>query len=159
FGKASGFPAVLELSSLDGTNGFRLDGAAAQSVAGAGDVNGDGFADLIVGARGGGAACVVFGSSGVAANLGLASARGRNGFRLDGAAAGDRSGVWVAGGDVNGDGFADVIIGARDADPHGTDSGSSYVVFGRAPDTARRGHVIEFVHHAFRCPPKSSTKI
>ncbi len=45
---------------------------------------------------------------------------GGNGFRLDGVAAGDRSGRSVAGaGDVNGDGFADVIIGAYGADPNG----------------------------------------
>ena len=55
FGKASGFAANLDLSSLDGSNGFKLSGVAANdcsgcSVASAGDVNGDGFADLIVGA-------------------------------------------------------------------------------------------------------------
>ena len=43
--------------ALDGSDGFRIDGAAfgdrsGFSVAGAGDVNGDGFADLIVGAYG-----------------------------------------------------------------------------------------------------------
>src|SRR5262245_37776817 len=51
---ANEFPAVTPLSSLDGTNGFRLDGAtydrSGHSVASAGDVNGDGFADLIIGA-------------------------------------------------------------------------------------------------------------
>ena len=55
FGKASGFAANLNLSTLDGSNGFKLSGVAAGdhsglSVASAGDVNGDGFADLIVGA-------------------------------------------------------------------------------------------------------------
>ena len=49
------FPAEIDLSSLDGSNGFKLSGVAAgdysgRSVASAGDVNGDGFADLIVGA-------------------------------------------------------------------------------------------------------------
>ena len=57
FGRASGFGASLDLATLDGTNGFRLDGIDAgdgsgASVAGAGDVNGDGFADLIIGAPG-----------------------------------------------------------------------------------------------------------
>ena len=51
------FPANIDLSALDGTTGFKLSGAAAGdysgfSVASAGDVNGDGFADLIVGAGG-----------------------------------------------------------------------------------------------------------
>jgi Ca2+-binding RTX toxin-like protein len=49
------FPPRFELSSLDGTNGFRLDGIdppdnSGQSVSGAGDVNGDGVDDLLVGA-------------------------------------------------------------------------------------------------------------
>ncbi len=50
---------------------------------------------------------------------------------------GDYTGFAVASaGDLNGDGFADVIVGAHKADPHGDNSGVSYVVFGRAPDAA-----------------------
>ena len=56
FGRASGFDASLDLATLDGTNGFRLDGIgrrhSGHSVAGAGDVNGDGFDDLVIGAPG-----------------------------------------------------------------------------------------------------------
>ena len=146
FGKASGFASNLELSALDGTNGFQINGEAAGdysgcSVAGAGDVNGDGFADLIVGARGAdpngsfsGATYVVFGkASGFASNLELSALDGTNGFQINGEAAGDYSGCSVAGaGDVNGDGFADLIVGAYGADPNGGDSGASYVVFGKA---------------------------
>ena len=145
FGKASGFAATLGLGTLDGTTGLRLDGAAADdlsglSVASAGDVNGDGYADLIVGARradpngaDSGATYVVFGkASGFAATLGLGTLDGTTGFRLAGAA-GDQSGWSVASaGDVNGDGYDDLIVGARYADPNGTNSGSSYVVFGKA---------------------------
>ncbi|HEU0115672.1 MAG TPA: hypothetical protein VFQ80_13390, partial [Thermomicrobiales bacterium] len=150
FGKASGFAANIDLSTLDGTTGFRLLGAAGGdysgfSVASAGDVNGDGFADLIVGASyadphgsASGASYVVFGkASGFAANIDLSSLDGLTGFKLSGAAAGDYSGRSVASaGDVNGDGFADLIVGAHLADPHGSDSGASYVVFGKFPDTA-----------------------
>ncbi len=47
--------------------------------------------------------------------------------------ASDASGYSVAGaGDVNGDGFADLIIGALGADPNGSSSGAAYVVFGKA---------------------------
>ena len=66
----------------------------------------------------------------------LSAARG---FRIDGAAAGDQSGLSVSGaGDVNGDGRDDVIVGADAADNNGRgSSGSSYVVFGAADARAR----------------------
>jgi hypothetical protein len=145
FGKASGFAPTLDLSALDGSNGFRLDGVGAydtsgSSVASAGDVNGDGFADLIIGAwsadpNGGssGSSYVVFGkAAGFDATLDLSTLDGSNGFRLDGAAAGDESGWSVASaGDINGDGFADLVVAAVAAGPHGAYSGSSYVVFGK----------------------------
>ena len=148
FGKASGFSATMNLSSLDGSNGFRLNGVAAGDLSGgsvstAGDVNGDGFDDLIVGAFGAesngnpsGSSYVVFGkASGFSATMDLSSLNGSNGFRLDGEAAYDSSGWSVStAGDVNGDGFDDLIVGAWGADPNGRSSGSSYVVFGQASD-------------------------
>jgi FG-GAP repeat len=140
-------PTTVDLASL-GQAGFRIDGAAAGdlaagSVAGAGDLNGDGRADVLVGARGAdnndrigsGSAYVVFGRA-APTNVDLA-ALGRAGFRIDGAAAGDRAAYSVAGpGDVNGDGRADALIGAHYADKNAReDSGSAYVVYGRAAPT------------------------
>ena len=65
----------------------------------------------------------------------LSSLDGTTGFRLDGTAATDVSGRAVSGaGDVNGDGFDDLIVGADLADPNGNSgAGSSYIVlFGRS---------------------------
>jgi Ca2+-binding RTX toxin-like protein len=59
FGQAGGFDATLDLSTLDGSNGFVINGINAGdflggSVSSAGDINGDGFDDLIIGAPGNG---------------------------------------------------------------------------------------------------------
>jgi len=146
FGSGEGFDASLELADLDGSNGFVLNGINAsdfsgRSVSGAGDVNGDGFDDLLIGAPGpipgqnaAGESYVVFGSGeGFDASLELADLDGSNGFVLNGINASDFSGSSVSGaGDVNGDGFDDLLIGAYGADPNGQSAaGESYVVFGR----------------------------
>ena len=144
YGSAS--PANLDLNALDSAAGFRIDGAAAAdfsgwSVAGARDVNNDGFADVIVGApyadnnsrSNSGSSYVVYGSATPTTPVDLNNL-GSAGFRIDGAA-GDYSGFSVAGaGDVNNDGGADVIIGAPSAGNNSrSKSGSSYVVYGEAP--------------------------
>ena len=137
FGKASGFSAEVDISDLDGVAGFRLEGAVEGLVSSAGDVNGDGFDDLLIGGSdvkgdGSGSSYVVYGkASGFGAILDLSNLDERAGFRLDGVAADDGAGQAVSGiGDINNDGFDDLIIGAPGADPNGADSGSSYVVFG-----------------------------
>jgi len=152
FGSRNGFPSSLELSSLNGTNGFKLNGEAAAdfsgcSVSAAGDINGDGIDDLLIGAYGAdpsernyaGSTYVVFGSrNGFPSSIELSSLNGTNGFKMNGEAAGDYSGYSVsAAGDINGDGIADLLIGAYRASPSGRgNAGSTYVVFGRSSNSA-----------------------
>ena len=144
FGSDGGFTSPFELSSLNGTNGFAIHGEAdgdafGDSVAAAGDINGDDLDDLIIGAsrsdgngNDAGRSYVIFGSEApFSASFDVSSLDGTNGFALDGEAPSDYSGIAVSGaGDINGDGFDDLIIGATFADPNGNSSGRSYVVFG-----------------------------
>lgn len=155
FGSTQGFPAIFQLASLepqgggDGRRGFvlpgiREDDLSGFSVSAAGDVNGDGIDDLIIGAfqagaSGAGEGYVVFGSTqGFPAVFPLVKlypaggGDGSQGFVLTGIHGGDRAGYSVsAAGDVNGDGIDDFVVGAYLADPGGdSNAGESYVVFG-----------------------------
>ena len=144
FGEATP-PASINLSSLAPSDGFAMFGdythpyVAALSVSGAGDVNGDGFADIIVGSKydnpgagsygsAAGAAYVVFGHSGAFGSVDLTSLSPTGGFEIIGAPE-SYAGTSVSGaGDVNGDGFDDIIVGV----PYGSDAGQAYVIFGKA---------------------------
>ncbi|MDX2427346.1 MAG: integrin alpha [Xanthomonadales bacterium] len=144
FGSDQPWAGSLDLSSLDGSNGFVINGVAeydesGTSVSTAGDINGDGFDDLIIGApfatvdySYAGVSYVVFGSDQPwAGTLNLSAINGSNGFVINGVGQGDDLGASVSNaGDINNDGFDDVIIGAADADTNGTYAGASYVVFG-----------------------------
>jgi len=146
---APAWAAPVSLPSL------RIDGAAAgdrlgTSVAVAGDVNGDGHRDVIVGAPGAfadassnsaGAAYVLFGPFQAGATIDLANLAGR-GVVLRGPPRESAGTSVAAAGDVNGDGLADVIVGAPGASPHQEGPqihpGRAYIVFG-----ARTPHDID----------------
>ncbi|WP_137680178.1 beta strand repeat-containing protein [Aurantiacibacter suaedae] len=152
YGRTGGASINLSALSVAGnTLGFEIVGSsnvdyAGYSVSSAGDVNGDGLADLIVGANGAdgapggnvGKSYVIYGRTGGAPiNLSALSAAGNTlGFQIVGSSANDESGFSVSSaGDVNGDGLADLIVGAKGADGPGTNSGKAYVVYGRTGGT------------------------
>jgi hypothetical protein len=100
------------------------------SVAGTGDMNGDGYADVIVGAYhnndGGSAAGKVYVYYG--SDEGLSPTPD---WTTVGENAGDEFGYSVAGaGDVNGNGYTDIVIGAWKSDDGGSDAGKIYVYYG-----------------------------
>ena len=138
------YPASFDLSCLTGQNGFKLDGenngdGTGGSVSAAGDINGDGYDDLIIGAYAysdyKGRSYVIFGGLEIGSSglINLTSLNGSNGFKLDGENNEDYSGYSVsAAGDINGDGHDDLIIGALGyPGSAGNGKGRSYVVFGR----------------------------
>lgn len=157
FGSDDAFDPTIQLSDLDGSNGFSMFGWSSQhyvgvDIAGAGDFNGDGLADFLVGAYGGdpngtfnaGQTFVVYGTSaGFPAELDLTGLDGTNGFVINGERTWDQSGHGIESlGDVNGDGLDDILIGAGgyDADgpdgtTYGTREGATYVVFGNTTPT------------------------
>ena len=150
FGKSS--TIAINLSAIaNGCGGFVINGQSADDASGysignAGDVNGDGIADLIIGAlysdpasiSNAGRSYVVFGSTNLA-GLDLSRiALGCSGFVINGQGASDTSGRSVASaGDVNGDGLSDLIVGADHSDPlAGSDAGRSYIVYGKTNSTS-----------------------
>jgi hypothetical protein len=160
FGTSKGKNPANNLNNLNGSNGFTVSGldAAYQlgSAVAAGDLNGDGIDDLILGAPGAGLnvkyqnytysesngeAYVIFGQKqGFGANFNLQSLNGSNGFILKGIDASDLLGTAVtSGGDLNGDKIDDLVvsaIGGGQAVTNGQGStasdrrGEVYVVFG-----------------------------
>ena len=122
---------VRVFSGVDGSELFAFssggtDDGFGYAVAGAGDANGDGFDDVVVGApyaspngAYSGSATVFSGSDGSVL------------FTVEGQSADDGAGFAVAGaGDVNGDGFDDLIVGSPYASPNGVYSGSVRVLSG-----------------------------
>ena len=131
---STGFGASVDLSTLS-TGGMVLEGSGAFEQAGRfiefiGDFDGDSYGDFLVGAYRGdgsgadlsytGEAYVIYGdaSGNLPTTLTLGTGlTGANGFTLVGIDADDFTGNHVSGaGDVNGDGFADILIGAYNAD-------------------------------------------
>ena len=136
-GKASGWAMDTDLSNSDASFlGEDTQDRSGSSVAGAGDVNGDGYDDILIGASsdndGGndaGQTYLILGkSSGWAMDTDLSDADAS----FLGEDAGDYSGRSVAGiGDVNGDGYDDILVGADRDEDGGQSAGQTYLILGK----------------------------
>ena len=137
FGNSTGFDANVDLASLDGSNGFVIDGVASggrlgNSVSSAGDFNNDGIDDLVIGApevdRNKGQAYVVYGKTEFDSELKLANLTQAEGFTVTGTENFDEIGSSVSEvGDINNDGIADIVVAG---------SNEAYVIFGQTSNIA-----------------------
>jgi hypothetical protein len=128
-GSASGLSTTVSWTAI-GEIAYDCFGA---SVASTGDVHGDGYDDIIVGAHGsndgGNDAGKAYVYRGSASGLSATAS-----WTATGDAAYDHFGSSAASvGDVNGDGYGDVIIGADRNDDGGNNAGKAYVYLGSAP--------------------------
>jgi hypothetical protein len=119
--------------SMDSTadvvmNGEEVADVFGASVSSAGDVNGDGFSDVIVGALNNDAAGMDAGKAYIF--FGGLSMDATPDVIMTGSAPGDNFGIVSTAGDLNDDGFSDVIVGAIRNDAGGTNAGRAYVYFG-----------------------------
>ena len=135
-GSSSGISDMSLSSAYAKLTGEGTNDAAGISVSAGGDVNNDGYADVLVGARhasaGGispGGVYLVLGSSTGFSDMSLSSADAK----LIGETSGDYAGSSVStAGDVNNDGYSDVLVGAYGEDTEGTNTGAAYLIFGWA---------------------------
>jgi len=137
----SAHPSSIDLAKLEPAQGFRLTGGDLEKARAAGDINNDGIDDVIVSGEldsanartNSGSAFVVYGSH-TPNDVDLNGIIPATGFRIDGAHEHDFLGdSIVGGGDINGDGIDDVVVGAIAANNLGRPfGGSAYVLYGGA---------------------------
>lgn len=141
--------AALDITYLSPSDGFFIQGyeVAAEfgrSLGAGGDINGDGYEDIVIGvnlsnidAGNAGAAYVIFGKPGATrAHIDVSALDASDGFLLHGADIDDYLGMTVdLSGDLNGDGYDDVVVIASHDDTGASDGGTAYVIWGQAGST------------------------
>eukprot|EP01032_Pedospumella_encystans_P014887 gene14887-17080_t len=136
-GQNGAWPAIDLSAAVSGATTRRIygsnnNGQSGSSVGGAGDVNDDGFADVVIGS-----VWVIFGSSAAPANF-VIDTLGSKGVLFGGAGELNYAGYSLDGaGDFNNDGIPDLVFGANGYSPvvssvTRTYAGAVYVMYGRA---------------------------
>ncbi len=148
FGSNSGFSLSFNLSTINGNNGFVVNGTSIssfnslmQGVGAAGDINCDGINEIIIGdfsvnpptpyaGVGSGQVYIIYGSKNPFSKyFHLTTLDGRNGFTINGTNQNSPIGMFTDGvGDFNGDGVGDLILGRN---MNAMIDSEAYVVFGQ----------------------------
>jgi hypothetical protein len=138
YGQATPYSGTISLSQANAEFiGEAADDRAGWSISSAGDVNNDGYDDILIGADsnddGGsdaGAAYIIYGqATKYSGTISLADADAE----FTGEAAGDSAGWSVSSaGDLNNDGFDDFLIGAYNNDDAASDAGAAYFIYGQS---------------------------
>ncbi len=159
-GKADDWALDTDLADADLVmEGIQAGSCAGHSVAGAGDVNGDGYDDILVGAPYAGSA-IAYDRGAVYLFLGGPDERPQ---RIDlndadasflGTAGGNHAGRSVAGaGDLDGDGYGDFLVGSN-----GNDGGRVHIVFGH-PDGWGMNEILGNMAVTISAPPGGDATI
>jgi hypothetical protein len=131
----AGGQCTLDPADSDGVFwGMTTYDEAGTSVSGGGDFNGDGYDDIVIGAKHestaalkAGAVYVIYGGESIGREMDLADAD----IVLTGESGSDKAGrVVTVAEDLNDDGSADLLVSAPSADPAGDASGTAYILFG-----------------------------
>ena len=145
--------SIPDIKSL-GDKGVLIKGKntgdrSGHSVSGAGDIDSNGYADILIGAPSANASSgetyLIYGSRtgiGAGGRLALGGIED-HGILIKGKNTGDRSGHSVSGaGDVNGDGYADMLIGAYNAKSRVySEAGETYLIYGSSTEIGSRGEL------------------
>ncbi|MFA6027530.1 MAG: FG-GAP repeat protein [Patescibacteria group bacterium] len=130
----------FDLSELTKILGETADNNTGNPVFSSGDINGDGYDDILIsanenddGGAGAGAVYLIYGQAAEISDLTLSAATA---IQFTGEAADDDAGVSISSGDINGDGYDDILIGADFNDGNGLNSGAAYLIYGQAADLA-----------------------